>query len=401
MYLLKYEKLTGISHARSALTMRPQKGVERKTKSDGGDDVMAVIKCKTCRGDIYVEEGSTICECVHCGTKQTVPDTKQDVPGSAEENIGKKVPETRRKTVVVRRSGDADSAALMKQGKQALEGRDWSAARSCFEQILTMDARNSGAFFGIFLARAECTDEEEYIRRICAYPGERQEFALPEAKEKIKAAVRAFTVDDYLSEEEIRRQFHYDLRYFTCNRESMQRYAEHQRQALQNDQYYARAIRYARGTDHIRLEKLKTELSSNLDISVGRAAEQEKSAVEEKRKAYEVFLTEAERKVEQLHQQAQAKKYQDYKRLCRQVEEAKTSVECSTVFRELETRFPDYEDSAAVLQRCSEMAEGLRLQEENAEMDRKKKNRMAAVLVSIMVLAAVAAILIVTKALTG
>lgn len=34
---------------------------------------MAVIKCKMCGGDLKLVEGSTVCECEYCGTKQTVP----------------------------------------------------------------------------------------------------------------------------------------------------------------------------------------------------------------------------------------------------------------------------------------------------------------------------------------
>ena len=34
---------------------------------------MALIKCKMCGGDLRIEEGSTVCECEYCGTKQTVP----------------------------------------------------------------------------------------------------------------------------------------------------------------------------------------------------------------------------------------------------------------------------------------------------------------------------------------
>ena len=35
---------------------------------------MAVmIKCKMCGGDLHITEGSTVCECEYCGTKQTVP----------------------------------------------------------------------------------------------------------------------------------------------------------------------------------------------------------------------------------------------------------------------------------------------------------------------------------------
>ena len=34
---------------------------------------MAVIKCKMCGGDLILIEGSTVCECDSCGTRQTVP----------------------------------------------------------------------------------------------------------------------------------------------------------------------------------------------------------------------------------------------------------------------------------------------------------------------------------------
>ena len=34
---------------------------------------MAIIKCKMCGGDLEIIEGSTVCECEYCGTKQTVP----------------------------------------------------------------------------------------------------------------------------------------------------------------------------------------------------------------------------------------------------------------------------------------------------------------------------------------
>lgn len=34
---------------------------------------MALLKCKTCGGDLNVKEGMTVCECEYCGTKQTLP----------------------------------------------------------------------------------------------------------------------------------------------------------------------------------------------------------------------------------------------------------------------------------------------------------------------------------------
>ena len=34
---------------------------------------MAFLKCKMCGGDLNVTQGQTVCECVYCGTRQTVP----------------------------------------------------------------------------------------------------------------------------------------------------------------------------------------------------------------------------------------------------------------------------------------------------------------------------------------
>ena len=34
---------------------------------------MAFIKCKMCGGDLHITEGSTVCECEYCGSKQTIP----------------------------------------------------------------------------------------------------------------------------------------------------------------------------------------------------------------------------------------------------------------------------------------------------------------------------------------
>ncbi|MBO4982977.1 MAG: leucine-rich repeat protein [Clostridia bacterium] len=39
---------------------------------------MAVLKCKMCGGELTIEEGSTICICEYCGTKQTVPNINNE-----------------------------------------------------------------------------------------------------------------------------------------------------------------------------------------------------------------------------------------------------------------------------------------------------------------------------------
>ena len=39
---------------------------------------MAIIKCKMCGGDLAFEEGSTVCECEYCGSKQTLPNADNE-----------------------------------------------------------------------------------------------------------------------------------------------------------------------------------------------------------------------------------------------------------------------------------------------------------------------------------
>lgn len=46
----------------------------------GREDIdMAIFKCKMCGGNLDVAEETTVCECEYCGTKQTVPKTRDDV----------------------------------------------------------------------------------------------------------------------------------------------------------------------------------------------------------------------------------------------------------------------------------------------------------------------------------
>ncbi len=39
---------------------------------------MAILKCKMCGGDLKIEQGSSVCECEYCGTKQTVPNADDE-----------------------------------------------------------------------------------------------------------------------------------------------------------------------------------------------------------------------------------------------------------------------------------------------------------------------------------
>lgn len=44
---------------------------------------MITLKCKICGGDLAIEEGSHICECEYCGTRQPLPSVDNDVRANA------------------------------------------------------------------------------------------------------------------------------------------------------------------------------------------------------------------------------------------------------------------------------------------------------------------------------
>ena len=39
---------------------------------------MAILRCKMCGGSINIEDGSSVCQCEYCGSKQTVPTLDDD-----------------------------------------------------------------------------------------------------------------------------------------------------------------------------------------------------------------------------------------------------------------------------------------------------------------------------------
>ncbi len=40
---------------------------------------MAIFKCKICGGSLDIADGNSVAVCEYCGTKQTVPTTKDEV----------------------------------------------------------------------------------------------------------------------------------------------------------------------------------------------------------------------------------------------------------------------------------------------------------------------------------
>ena len=83
-----------------------------------------IIKCKMCGGDLSVTEGSSICECEYCGTRQTLPKLTSD-----------------------------RKANLIDRADHFRRGHDYDKAMGIYEQILNEDGADAEAYWGIVLCR--------------------------------------------------------------------------------------------------------------------------------------------------------------------------------------------------------------------------------------------------------
>ena len=93
---------------------------------------MAVFQCKMCMGKLDIIEGSNICECPYCGTKQTVPMFDDD-----------------RKTALFTRANHLRATC------------DFDKAASVYENIVTEFPEESEAYWGLCL----CKYGIEYVEK--------------------------------------------------------------------------------------------------------------------------------------------------------------------------------------------------------------------------------------------
>ena len=108
---------------------------------------MAVFKCKMCGADLDVTEGMYITECEYCGTKQTVP-------GSRDENL----------------------RTLYNRANNLRVACEFDKAAELYEKIVTSDEEQAEAYFGLVLCKygIEYVEDPRTFKRVptchrCSY----------------------------------------------------------------------------------------------------------------------------------------------------------------------------------------------------------------------------------------
>ena len=100
---------------------------------------MAIFKCKMCGGSLDIVEGSTVCECEYCGTKQTVPK-------AMDENMQNLC----NRANTLRMKGEFDKSAQI------------------YEKIVQLDSTQSEAYWGLILCKygIEYVDDPATLKKI-------------------------------------------------------------------------------------------------------------------------------------------------------------------------------------------------------------------------------------------
>ena len=290
----------------------------------------------------------------------------QDLIRGVDKVLGaEKKEEVVKETVVVQQSGGPNVTALLKRGQQALEDGEWDKAKDFFDQVLSMDAENAEAFFGLFLAGAKCADADTYIHRAVEQKGCTETLNISPASDWIEAAIKANTVPGYLPADEIQKLFAFDLSY-PSTASSQASIAQQEKAKIESNRNLNRAFRFASSDKSGSMSSFKASFLTSLEGSVEEAQAQAEAARKAKEDAYKVFLAKAETKAIELRQAAEEKREADYQAACEAQQNGNTIGDFITAIG-LYDRLHAYKDSADRIRECRERIDDL------TELARKEK----------------------------
>ena len=304
----------------------------------------------------------------------------QDLVRGVKKLIGiKKTEPASQQPVYVSNEADAKTAAAVKRGFMALEDSEWSKAKEYFDQALTLDAECAEAYLGLALADEQCASEDTYISRRCAIRPEQETKSLSPNREREDAAVQNYALPHFLSENEIRELFKFDLSY-SSSVKGMQKIAEQEKNSFRNNRNLTRAIRFSKGETKSKLDALQSGLFTKLDDRIEQAKKQETAAREQKAKEYEYHLVTAERKAAELQRTAEEKREAAYQTACKKQSEATTIREYQYVMDSF-LEFQSYRDSNQHIDQCRAVIEDLNekaRQQAKAAAEEAERRRIAA-----------------------
>jgi len=218
------------------------------------------------------------------------------------------------KVIIGGAGGNNKIASLLDRGNMALEDGDWAKADSFFEDVLNNDSKNAQAYLGKTLAQEHCRTIDALVRkRKNVYASAQAEkLELPPDTAHADEMAARFSIPHYVSEEDIRLLYRFDLSYPSEAEARRQQYRKEQ-SYWENHKLLSRAEKFASGAVAQNLAREKQALFTVLSQQVRQAEEAEAAAAKAVQERYARHIAQADAQAARLCQEGEARREKDYR----------------------------------------------------------------------------------------
>jgi len=242
---------------------------------------------------------------------------------------------------------------LRKQAEEFLSSGYFYAAKDVFERLLDLDGEDKRAHLGVLMSERKINDEEELIRYYQDLYSE-DEYEIKLASEKqddhVKEMCERFFVADYLSKNEIRSIYDFDLSY----RSSLFCREKQKKEILKKiDEDKQLSWLKKKGCEEI------DQILSAYDRRIQEAKDEDQKKSESIRSEYQRFLYKNYGLVRDLFEKANKDKEDDYRKLIDTYVNAKQVDELRTIRLSFE-KFSGYKDADKYIALCEEKSEEIK-----------------------------------------
>ena len=273
----------------------------------------------------------------------------QDLLHGVEKVLGGKQEEKAAAQQVVQQivqGGGPNVTALLDRGYMALEDRDWEKAKSLFDQVLNMDARNANAYLGLTLAEEKCSNTDEYIRMLCSFEPLEKTIVIERDQAQLEDMLKRYFLPNYLGKSRLSEMLNQRESYGAIA-ESVKEHAAEARERFSENRDLTRAFRYAAGDVKNKLDSIRAAFEARLDSMVKEAEQADEKAESEAQTCFSAAVEKADQMVETAFEAEKEAIEQDYQDACKVLNASKNSNELSSAIRAF-GRLSGYKDSAAL-----------------------------------------------------
>lgn len=295
---------------------------------------------------------------------------------------------TTKETVIVNNQTTSNIAPLLERAQIFLEDKDFKSADEYCDRILDIDPKNADAYLGKALAEKHLSNIDQlidYYKGLYSEDKQEKKTAVEEDTDHINDIVNKCSIDNYLSENEIREKYVFDRSYLSSlqNRVDQKQQIEN---GLKNDRLVSRLLAYCDDSIKNRFNEVLAIYADRIDQA---KAEDERKISEIKDK-YVSFLKDADASAEQMYSAALERKENDYQSYIKESDNIISIPQAQNLISKLKT-LGEYKDAALYIETCNKKINELNeIDRKNKEIAAKKRKKTT---ITFSVIAAVLVIL--------